>query len=86
MQQVEDKQLGFHLSDAHLEKRLTHQRGLVNLAISSFLSVSLMALGLAFLVHHNALTWAYNFGTILIILGAFTCLVVLWRATWRGEW
>lgn len=86
MQQVEDKQLGFHLSDAHLDKRLTHQRALVNLAISAFLSISLIALGLAFLVHHEVLTWAYNFGTLLVIFGALICIIVLWRATWRGEW
>ena len=86
MQQVEDKQLGFHLSDAHLEKRFSHQRAMINLVISCFMAVSLMALGLVFAINYNVFTWAYNFGTLLIIIGAFISTIIIWRTTVRGDW
>ena len=86
MQQVEDKQLGFHLSDAHLVLRFQHQRSLVNLVISALFSLSMIGLGLAFLVHPEVISWAQNFGMILILLGSFIGAIVLWKTAVRGDW
>ncbi len=86
MQQVEDKQLGFHLSDAHLDKRFRHQRALVNRGISAFLSVSLIGLGLAFLINPQVTTWAETFGVVLTLLGTVIGVLIVWRVVWRGEW
>ena len=85
MQQVEDKQLGFYLSDAHLEQKFQHQKALVNLAVSAFLSVAMIGLGLAFITQ-TQLSYADSFGTTLIIVGTGLCVLILWRAAWRGDW
>ena len=86
MQQVEDKQLGFHLSDAHLEARFSHQRALMNLAISALFSLGLIGLGLAFLIHHDVASWADSFGAALTLTGAVIGANVLWRVMVRGDW
>ncbi len=86
MQQVEDKQLGFQLSDAHLDERLAHQRAIVNLLISSFMSVSLLALGLAFMLHPDLASWAYSFGMILCMVGSLVGTLILYKVVWQGQW
>ena len=86
MQQVEDKQLGFQLSDAHLEERFAHQRAMVNLLISSFMSVCLLGLGLAFMIHPELASWTHNFGVILCMLGALVGTLILYRTVWQGQW
>ena len=42
MQQIENQQLGFQLSDAQLEQRQVAQRQIVNLIVAAFMSVSLV--------------------------------------------
>ena len=86
MQQVEDKQLGFQLSDAHLEERFAHQRALVNLLISSFMSVCLLALGLAFMMHPELASWSYSFGVILCMIGSSVGTLILYKTVWQGQW
>lgn len=87
MQQIEDQQLGFQVTDAHLERRIAHQQSLVAALISSFMSVSLVALGVViFSLNLQAFAWAEKFALTLLVIGSLLGARVIWRICWRGLW
>ena len=86
MQQIEDQQLGFQLSDSQLSERLAAQRSLVDLMVSAFMSVSLAGLGVVFLIAEHGLTWGGRIGILLLTVSALVGVKVLWRSAWRGVW
>ena len=86
MQQIENQQLGFQLSDAQLEQRQVAQRKIVNLIVAAFMSVSLVALGLAFLTLGVNLSWGERTGALMCGLGMLMGVRVVWYVMWRGPW
>ena len=86
MQQIENQQLGFQLSDAQLSERTQTQRTLFNLVIAAFMSVSLLALGLAFFTVGANLRWSNEMGFVLSVLGGVMGVRVSWHVMWRGPW
>jgi hypothetical protein len=86
MQQIENQQLGFQISDAQLVERSHAQRALLNLSIAAFMSISLIALGLAFFTLGVNLQWGHQTGFALSILGGVMGIRVIWHVMWRGPW
>ena len=86
MQQIENQQLGFQLSDAQLAERTHTQRMLFNLGVAGFMSVSLLALGLAFFTVGAELRWGHEMGVTLSLLGSVMGVRVVWHVMWRGPW
>ena len=86
MQQIENQQLGFQISDAQLVERAHTQRALFNLGVAAFMSISLIALGLAFFTLGVNLQWGHQTGFALSILGGVMGIRVVWHVMWRGPW
>ena len=86
MQQIENRQLGFQLSDAQLPERIRTQRMLFNLVVAAFMSVSFLALGLAFLTVGEGLSWGHKMGVVLSFVGGVMGVRVIWHVMWRGPW